>query len=200
MVGALLPGRPDARQHRRRHDRPRAGDPRHNYAMRGVQRASTRDSAGAAVTSYAGGRLYWQGSAGREELQRATRRCTRGTVATVCRRCVTDAADGYAAASSGVVSRHPVQPRRQAGAGIEAEAAPSGEVTRPRCRARSRRLPGSRPPRTTRRSSVRRRGRSRGETASVMKSGKSASKNLGSLTSGTTAAGALRKRTIVAAE
>ena len=47
---------------------------------------------------------------------------------------------------------------------------------------------------------VRRRGRSAASTASVTKSGKSARRNRGSLTSGTTAAGAPRKQTIAGAE
>jgi hypothetical protein len=51
------------------------------------------------ITSTAGGRLYWQGSAG---AVRYSIQLRGGAWRTVCDRCVTDASDGYRITRSGV--------------------------------------------------------------------------------------------------
>jgi hypothetical protein len=53
------------------------------------------------VTSVLRGRVYWQGSAGAKDysIQRAP--SSSGPWKTICRRCATDAGDGYAARTNG---------------------------------------------------------------------------------------------------
>jgi hypothetical protein len=69
----------------------------HNFAMRGVRVPPHPLPAAPTVTSAAGRRLYWQGSAGAlaYSVERAT--SARGPWRTVCNRCATDAGNGYAA-------------------------------------------------------------------------------------------------------
>jgi mannan endo-1,4-beta-mannosidase len=71
---------------------------RHNYAMQGVRVPAHAIPPRPKVTRV-DARVYWQGSAGAKNysLQRAGG--PGGPWATVCRRCVTDLADGYPAAS-----------------------------------------------------------------------------------------------------
>jgi hypothetical protein len=80
----------------------------HNYAMRGLPAPPHALPPAPVVTSVvsgpAGSRVYWQGSAGagRYSVERA--RSARGPWVIVCRRCVTDRADGWldrASAASG---------------------------------------------------------------------------------------------------
>ena len=71
----------------------------HNFAMRGVRVPPHPVPRAPTPTSAAGGRLYWQGSAGAlsYSVQRAP--TARGPWRTVCNRCATDAGNGYAVAS-----------------------------------------------------------------------------------------------------
>ena len=72
---------------------------RHDYAMRGVPVPAHAIPPAPIVTSVRGGSLYWQGSAGAEDYSIERAPSPRGPWHTVCRRCVTDVADGYAVAN-----------------------------------------------------------------------------------------------------
>jgi hypothetical protein len=63
--------------------------------MAGLKRPRHAIPPAPAITSAAGGRVYWRGSAGAKSysIQRASARG--GPWATPCRRCVTDLADGW---------------------------------------------------------------------------------------------------------
>ncbi len=73
---------------------------RHNYAMSGIRLPAHAIPPAPIVTSVERGRVYWQGSAGAKDysIQRAQR--SSGPWQTVCRRCVTDVAGGYAGAAA----------------------------------------------------------------------------------------------------
>jgi len=67
----------------------------HNYAIAGVRLPKHAIPPAPTITSIAGGRIYWRGSAGagNYSIQRAP--TARGPWTTVCRRCVTDFSDGF---------------------------------------------------------------------------------------------------------
>jgi hypothetical protein len=73
----------------------------HNYAMAGLRMPPHAVPPRPTITSVAGGRVYWQGSAGAKNysIQRAA--SAGGPWQTVCTRCATDANNGYAAARPG---------------------------------------------------------------------------------------------------
>jgi mannan endo-1,4-beta-mannosidase len=68
---------------------------RHNYAMRGVPVPRHRLPPAPAVTGAVAGRLYWRGSAGAAAYSIQQAPSARGPWTTACRRCVTDADDGW---------------------------------------------------------------------------------------------------------
>jgi mannan endo-1,4-beta-mannosidase len=71
---------------------------RHNYAMSGKRVPSHAITPAPIVTSVRGGRIYWQGSAGAKDYSIERAPSSRGPWKTICRRCVTDSANGFAAA------------------------------------------------------------------------------------------------------
>ena len=73
---------------------------RHNYAMRGVRVPAHAIPPAPIVTSALNGRVYWQGSAGAKNYSVERARRSSGPWKTVCRRCTTDASDGYADSSA----------------------------------------------------------------------------------------------------
>lgn len=72
---------------------------RHNYAMRGIRVPAHAIPPAPIVTSVRGGRVYWEGSAGAKDYSIERARSSSGPWKTICSRCVTDAADGFAAAN-----------------------------------------------------------------------------------------------------
>jgi hypothetical protein len=68
---------------------------RHNYAMSGVRVPAHAIPPAPSMTSVRGGRVYWQGSAGAKDYSIQRGPSTRGPWKTICRRCTTDAHDGY---------------------------------------------------------------------------------------------------------
>jgi hypothetical protein len=72
---------------------------RHNYAMRGIPVPAHAIPPAPTLASVQHGRIYWQGSAGAKDysIERAAR--ANGPWKTICSRCVTDAGNGFAAAS-----------------------------------------------------------------------------------------------------
>jgi mannan endo-1,4-beta-mannosidase len=74
---------------------------RHAYAMRGLKVPKHAIPPAPAITSTAGGRIYWRGSAGaaRYSIQQATGAA--GPWTTPCRRCAGDGDDGWVAPSAG---------------------------------------------------------------------------------------------------
>jgi mannan endo-1,4-beta-mannosidase len=71
---------------------------RHDYAMAGLPLPPHALPPAPAITSVAGGRLYWRGSAGAAAYSIERAPLARGPWTTVCSRCVTDDSNGYAAA------------------------------------------------------------------------------------------------------
>jgi hypothetical protein len=72
---------------------------RHNYAMSGRRVPAHAIPPAPTATSVRGGRIYWQGSAGAKDYSIERAPGSRGPWKTICRRCVTDSAKGFAAAS-----------------------------------------------------------------------------------------------------
>jgi hypothetical protein len=68
----------------------------HDYAMAGRRVPSHAVPPRPAITSVAGGRVYWQGSAGAANYSIQTGRTRSGPWRTVCSRCVNDSSNGYA--------------------------------------------------------------------------------------------------------
>ena len=73
----------------------------HNYVMTGRRPPPHAVPPRPTITSVAGGRLYWQGSAGAKNYSVERAPSARGPWGTACVRCVTDASDGFAATSTG---------------------------------------------------------------------------------------------------
>jgi mannan endo-1,4-beta-mannosidase len=73
----------------------------HNYAMAARRPPPHAVPPRPTVTSVAGGRLYWQGSAGAKNYTVELAPSARGPWRKACVRCVTDSNDGFAATSSG---------------------------------------------------------------------------------------------------
>lgn len=68
----------------------------HNYAMAGLRRPRHAIPPAPSVTSVGGARVYWRGSAGARSYSIQRARARTGPWTTLCRRCVTDLADGWA--------------------------------------------------------------------------------------------------------
>jgi mannan endo-1,4-beta-mannosidase len=68
---------------------------RHNYTMSGVRVPAHAIPPAPIVTSALGGRVYWQGSAGAKDYSLQSASTSAGPWKTICRRCATDAGDGY---------------------------------------------------------------------------------------------------------
>jgi mannan endo-1,4-beta-mannosidase len=73
----------------------------HNYAMAGVRVPRHAVPPRPTITSIAGGRLYWQGSAGAKNYSVEWAARAGGPWKSQCVRCVTDAANGYGAERRG---------------------------------------------------------------------------------------------------
>jgi hypothetical protein len=76
----------------------------HNYGMAGQRTPRHAIPPAPAITSIAGGRLYWRGSAGAGtySVQRAL--AAGGPWTTLCKRCATDSSDGFVDRSAGAAS------------------------------------------------------------------------------------------------
>ena len=68
---------------------------RHDYAMRGLAPPKHALPPAPVLTSVAGARVYWQGSAGANDYSVERRAAGSSRWLTICRRCATDADDGY---------------------------------------------------------------------------------------------------------
>ena len=73
----------------------------HNYAIAGRRVPPHAIPPAPTITAVAGGRIYWQGSAGAKAYSVQRAGAAAGPWRTVCRRCVTDRSDGFAVARSG---------------------------------------------------------------------------------------------------
>jgi mannan endo-1,4-beta-mannosidase len=72
---------------------------RHNYAMSGKRVPAHAIPPAPTATSVRAGRIYWQGSAGAKDYSIERAPSSRGPWKNICRRCVTDSANGFAAAN-----------------------------------------------------------------------------------------------------
>jgi hypothetical protein len=68
---------------------------RHDYAMRGLPVPRHAIPPPPTITSVGGGRIYWQGSAGAKDYSVERRARSTQRWLTICRRCATDADDGF---------------------------------------------------------------------------------------------------------
>src|SRR5439155_10458399 len=216
VVGSVLPGDPNARQHRRRHGRACADPARPQLRDARGSNIAACDPAAAdrhvgrlrpdeLHRSHRGTGLLAGLSRGRGLQRPAGRRRGRAmghhlrALRDRPRRRVRRRRTGSA---SSVVPGHSLQPRRQARPRIDSEAGrdrltEDHEIQTPWANPTA----ASRPnPANETITALRSRGRAAVTKASVTKSGKSPSRKRGTLTRGTTAAGALSQSTIVAAE
>jgi mannan endo-1,4-beta-mannosidase len=73
----------------------------HNYAMAGRRLPPHAVPPQPTITSVAGGRVYWQGSAGAKNYSIQRGASARGPWRTVCARCITDRGNGFKATGAG---------------------------------------------------------------------------------------------------
>jgi hypothetical protein len=73
----------------------------HDYSMAGRRVPPHALPPRPTITSIAGGRVYWQGSAGARDYSVQRGRTSRGPWLTVCAHCVTDSSNGYVAGRAG---------------------------------------------------------------------------------------------------
>jgi hypothetical protein len=73
----------------------------HNYAMRGLPVPRHALPPAPAITSTTGGHVYWRGAAGAATYSVERGATASGPWAAICRRCATDAADGFADPTAG---------------------------------------------------------------------------------------------------
>jgi mannan endo-1,4-beta-mannosidase len=71
----------------------------HNFAMRGIPAPAHAIPPAPTAVSVQRGRIYWQGSAGAKDYSIERAPSAQGPWKTICSRCVTDAVNGFAAAS-----------------------------------------------------------------------------------------------------